>query len=455
MQGQDNAVVSKGDAPPSETRFVTGGKVTTEEIGELNIAKLARKNFEKKKAGAGNALKSSNGNALTTAAAKEANESAAAAAALKEETMMTDAMKKKLQEQSESLSFQQLPNNVQELLMGARQRLGREERQFARIQQFGPEILVDVKGPDEEGSPISKEKAATTTTQSITKVVTSAGVLSKRKSFSSLPSSSVAAAPTVPTTTAPTLADPVELFPKMREAIYLQELKETVSEEILQKLVKSVLMTLNHPEDLIDAYLRDPSGFVKSSQLSSGMKYLKATKSSPEMLFNSPASKGTIAAASPADPQKKLTRRASSSAIPTSPAPLALNSSTTTKSHIPPPTVYEDKQQAIIQYRIEMEKLKIEEMAKAIESQKTHQSTVLTSGHAGAAIQQEIQEENSELAYHLREVQRLNSILEKDLLATNRKDPYSTDKLTMTQKFGVKKQLANHKAAILRIQKKR
>ena len=124
MQGQDNPGAG-GDGEEGETRFVTGGKVTTEQIGEINIAKLARKNFEKKKVnGELDELKTSNGNNVESKLARAANK----------EIEITDKMKRKMRRMAETRSFTALDENIKQIILTARQKLGQDERQLGRIQ---------------------------------------------------------------------------------------------------------------------------------------------------------------------------------------------------------------------------------------------------------------------------------------------------------------------------------
>lgn len=124
MHGQENE--EGGGSGDKETRFVTGGKITTEEIGEINIARIAKRNFEKKKSnnGALDELKTNNGNQVETKLAKAANK----------EIEITDKMKRKMRRLSENKSFVTLDESIQRLLKTSRERLGKEERQFARLQ---------------------------------------------------------------------------------------------------------------------------------------------------------------------------------------------------------------------------------------------------------------------------------------------------------------------------------
>lgn len=115
-----------GNGESEETRFVTGGKTTMEQIGEVNIAKLARKNFEKKKTNHGelDSLKTDNGNALESKLARAANK----------EVEITEKMKKKMRRLSENKSWNELGEGIRHIISQARQRIRNEPRQLARFQ---------------------------------------------------------------------------------------------------------------------------------------------------------------------------------------------------------------------------------------------------------------------------------------------------------------------------------
>jgi hypothetical protein len=125
MQGEGSGGGDEGSSAGGESRFITGGKMTTEQIGEVNIAQIARKNFEKKKTqGELDGLKTSSGNTLDSKLARAANK----------EIEITDKMKRKMRRMAENRSFAALDEPIKQIILSSRQKLGQDERQLARIQ---------------------------------------------------------------------------------------------------------------------------------------------------------------------------------------------------------------------------------------------------------------------------------------------------------------------------------
>jgi hypothetical protein len=124
MQGEGGGDEGSS-ATGGESRFITGGKMTTEQIGEVNIAQIARRNFEKKKTqGELDGLKTSSGNTLDSKLARAANK----------EIEITDKMKRKMRRMAENRSFAALDEPIKQIILFSRQKLGQDERQLARIQ---------------------------------------------------------------------------------------------------------------------------------------------------------------------------------------------------------------------------------------------------------------------------------------------------------------------------------
>jgi hypothetical protein len=127
MNGQEEGInTANGE---KETRFVTGGKTIIEQIGEVNVAKIAKKNFEKKKANNGEMieLKTNNGNTTDSKLARAANK----------EVEITDKMKRKMMRMSENRSWITLSDSIKRIINESRERLGKDEKQLLRIQGSG------------------------------------------------------------------------------------------------------------------------------------------------------------------------------------------------------------------------------------------------------------------------------------------------------------------------------
>jgi hypothetical protein len=127
MNGQEEGInTANGE---KETRFVTGGKTIIEQIGEVNVAKIAKKNFEKKKANNGEMieLKTNNGNTTDSKLARAANK----------EVEITDKMKRKMMRMSENRSWITLSDPIKRIINESRERLGKDEKQLLRIQGSG------------------------------------------------------------------------------------------------------------------------------------------------------------------------------------------------------------------------------------------------------------------------------------------------------------------------------
>lgn len=112
------------DTNPEETRFITGGTTTTEQIGEINISNIARRNqLLKRQQGSIEEAKTSNGNTLDNRVAKAANQ----------EVELTEKMKLKMRRMSENRSFAALDPRIKDIFKAFRQKLGREQRQMRRM----------------------------------------------------------------------------------------------------------------------------------------------------------------------------------------------------------------------------------------------------------------------------------------------------------------------------------
>lgn len=117
MDGQETG------GPNGETRYLTAGVVTTIEIGSVDIAALAKKNFVMKKKGIVEDIKTSNGNDLN----KNTNDDD-----------LTDKEKSRLQKQAVRTALKQLRPDVKALLLHAQKNLGQniQQRMRLRISQF-------------------------------------------------------------------------------------------------------------------------------------------------------------------------------------------------------------------------------------------------------------------------------------------------------------------------------
>lgn len=173
MNGQDGAaveaapgsnaqsVIYTGSKKEPETRFITGGTVTTEQIGQINISAVARKNnIHKKQHGTVEELKTSNGNALESKQARDANK----------ERELTDKEKVKLRRMSEAKSFSELDPRIKDILKQHRKLLGNERQQMNRIQTSSTLLTNPVEdidmtplheeegdGEEEDGKPYAEE----------------------------------------------------------------------------------------------------------------------------------------------------------------------------------------------------------------------------------------------------------------------------------------------------------
>lgn len=132
MNGQPGDGSSPAGGKDVETRFITGGTVTTEQIGEINISSIARKNLAlKKQQGSLSESKTSNGNTLDNRVAKAANQ----------EVELTDKMKQKMRRMSENKSFVNLPPKIKEIFKAYRQQLGNETRQIMRLRGANSRLM--------------------------------------------------------------------------------------------------------------------------------------------------------------------------------------------------------------------------------------------------------------------------------------------------------------------------
>lgn len=123
---------------PKETRFITGGSVLSEQIGEVNLTNLARKNqMIKKQQGTIDGPKTSNGNTLDNKQSKQANK----------EEEITDKMRAKMRRMAEQKSFATLDPAVKTILKTFRARVGREPRQIVRMRNGRP--LDAIAGEEE------------------------------------------------------------------------------------------------------------------------------------------------------------------------------------------------------------------------------------------------------------------------------------------------------------------
>jgi hypothetical protein len=494
MQGEGSGGGDEGSSAGGESRFITGGKMTTEQIGEVNIAKIAKKNFERKKSGA-NLTETTHHNVKSVAGHlfPEA-----------EGAVVMDRNKKKADHSS--LSFASLSPNAQEALLNSRMKLGKDERQLQRLQATNKatgnennnneeveETVTSLKLDDVDlalsdalsTAVLSPSKSFIITgnnpfesTASPGSTTVSPGGTTLLKRRSSLPGgltlnnsvsyitngskiTGIVKTPTKlmesPSSKRLSFSAPVndeELMKSIATALW-KPLKEDASipDTILFDQLKGVLRVLNYSEHMIEDFLAKQQQTLpfqanqqqqKSPQKSMGFSSAekeKAKEKEREPLTESTANNNEL--------KKNLKKTAS--------VPVLKRKSTfsnLTSSIPPPPTASETadktKQEAIAQYRVETEKLKIEEWAKSL-------SVGGSSGSGGGQAAQNnsmTAEENDQIAYHMREIQRLNNILEQDLLLTASR-PSAEERLSTMQKFGIKKQLQTHKSGILKIQKRK
>lgn len=124
MHGQqDNS--KPGDR---ETRFVTGGTVVTEQIGEINLTEIGRKNANIKRAGGVmDGPKTNNGNLIVDSkAAKAANN----------EVELTDKERLRLRKAAETRSIAKLLPQYRDMLKHFRGLLGQNRQQASRLQRM-------------------------------------------------------------------------------------------------------------------------------------------------------------------------------------------------------------------------------------------------------------------------------------------------------------------------------
>ena len=136
-----HACIMDGQEPSGdgETRFVTGGKVTKVQVGEINVAEISRKNTALKKAGHTIEAKTSNGNVSSREGGGP--ESAAPETSEKDKARMKRAAERK--------AFSKLTVEQRGVLMQARQRLGNDATQQGRLRRF-PAVTAECD--DELGS---------------------------------------------------------------------------------------------------------------------------------------------------------------------------------------------------------------------------------------------------------------------------------------------------------------
>lgn len=111
-----------------ETRFVTGGTVVTEQIGEINLTEIGRKNAQiKRSGGAMEGPKTNNGNVITDSkAAKAANN----------EIEITDKERLRLRKAAETRSIAKLLPQYRDMLKHFRGLLGQNRQQASRLQRL-------------------------------------------------------------------------------------------------------------------------------------------------------------------------------------------------------------------------------------------------------------------------------------------------------------------------------
>ncbi len=111
-----------------ETRFVTGGTVTSELIGEVNLTEIGRRNAGiKRSGGTMDGPKTHNGNAITDSkAAKAANN----------EIEITDKERLRIRKAAELKSISKMLPQYREILKHFRGQLGQNRQQAARLQRL-------------------------------------------------------------------------------------------------------------------------------------------------------------------------------------------------------------------------------------------------------------------------------------------------------------------------------
>jgi hypothetical protein len=127
-----------------ETRFVTGGTVTSELIGEINLTEIGRKNANiKRSGGVMDGPKTNNGNITDSKAARAANN----------EEELTDKDRLRLRKAAEARSIAKLLPQYRDMLKHYREQLGRNRHQAARLQKLptDPNAIIE----EESGSYIS------------------------------------------------------------------------------------------------------------------------------------------------------------------------------------------------------------------------------------------------------------------------------------------------------------
>lgn len=136
------------ESKDSETRFITGGTVETEQIGEIDLTRIARKNNAIKRAGGRiDDPKTSNGNTVDKANAA------------KQEVELTDKEKARAKRIAEKKSISKMPQVVRDLLKRHRYLLGQEQRQTARMRNVAEVGAIDayMDSPDHEASEVEEE----------------------------------------------------------------------------------------------------------------------------------------------------------------------------------------------------------------------------------------------------------------------------------------------------------
>jgi hypothetical protein len=124
MHGQQDG---SNSAAGRETRFVTGGTVTTETVGEINLTEIGRRNLAIKRSGGTlDDAKTSNGNLVSDSrAARAANN----------EAELTEKDRLRQRKAAEARSIAKLLPQYRDLLRHHREQLGRDRHQAARLQR--------------------------------------------------------------------------------------------------------------------------------------------------------------------------------------------------------------------------------------------------------------------------------------------------------------------------------
>ena len=121
-----------------ETRFITGGRVTTQQIGTIDLAGIGRKNFANRKAGVEKSLATSNGNETDIRT--------------RDKSPLKDDEKGRLRRASERKHLAAMSASHKQLLLKARKNFT-NTRQQMRMRKFIPDVEIETTPVMNESSP--------------------------------------------------------------------------------------------------------------------------------------------------------------------------------------------------------------------------------------------------------------------------------------------------------------